>query len=52
MSYYREIRLDELVAWLQSRDYTNNGIVEVDLTVLANDLFNRFDILSDSKTAT
>jgi hypothetical protein len=52
MSYYREIRLDELVAWLQSRDYTNNGLVEVDITVLADDLFNRFDILSSSDTAT
>jgi len=51
MSYYREIRLDELIAWLRSRDYVNNGLVEVDLTVLADDLFNRFDILSDSTTA-
>lgn len=52
MSYYREIRIDELVAWLQSRDYANNGVVEVDLTILAADLFNRFDILSEASTAT
>lgn len=52
MSYYREIRLDELIVWLQSRKYSNNGMIEIDLTVLAADLLIRFDILSESTTAT
>ena len=51
MSYYREIRHDELVAWLLDRAYTNNGAVEIGVGTLATDLLERFDILGTSNTA-
>ena len=47
MSYYREARKDELVAFLIA-----NGVLEEDASVLAEALFARFDILLTSDTPT
>lgn len=51
MSYYREIRHDELVEWLT--DNVLRSFTEDDMTMdeLATTLLNKFDILGSSNTA-
>lgn len=54
MSYYRPIRVDELVAWLLAKGYAEEkaGYGHVDAQELAEALTNEFDMLFTSNTAT
>lgn len=50
MSYYREIRLDELVTWLLEK----NSVVKLtdnEALQLATALLEKFDVMGASKTA-
>lgn len=47
MSYLREVRVEELIDWLDRNDYH-----QIDSTDLAQRLVDRFDILTTSHTAT
>lgn len=52
MSYYREVRRDELVAWLLEKGYAEErpGYGHVDAETLADALIARFDVLTTSDT--
>lgn len=54
MSYYRPVRVEELVAWLLEKGYAEEepGFGHVDAQALAEALTNKFDMLFESKTAT
>lgn len=52
MSYYRETRKDELVAWLLEKGYAEeeSGFGHVSADELAEALIQRFDVLTTSDT--
>lgn len=54
MSYYREVRQDELVAWLLDKGYAEeeSGYGHASAEELASALLARFDVLGHSNTAT
>lgn len=53
MSYYRPLRVEELVAWLLAKGYAEEkpGYGHVDAQTLAADLVDTFDVLGHSSTA-
>lgn len=53
MSYYRPMRVDELVAWLLAKGYAEEkpGYGHVSAEELATDLVETFDVLGHSATA-
>lgn len=48
MSYYRPMRVDELVKWLVENEFVH----ELDAPALAEALVEKFDVLGYSSTAT
>lgn len=50
MSYYREIRLDELVTWLLEKDSVIK-LNDNEALRLASALLDKFDIMGSSNTA-
>ena len=50
MSYYREIRIDELVTWLLEKNPVVR-LTDSEALQLATALLNKFDILGSSQTA-
>lgn len=54
MSYYRPVRVEELVAWLLAKGYAeeSSGYGHVSAQDLAEALTEKYDMLFESNTAT
>lgn len=53
MSYYREVRLDELTAWLLEKGFAEekSGYGHVSAEELATAILDRFDVMGPATTA-
>lgn len=53
MSYYREVRHDELVAWLLEKGFAEEttGFGHVSAADLATAILDRFDVMGPSNTS-